>query len=70
MSKQNGEKHYPRFSPSEWIPLTPPRLFIDQETGEVQVRAGFRNRYTGKIKTFWREASIEEIESGEIDQTV
>jgi hypothetical protein len=59
----------PRFSPStsdEWIPLTPPRLFIDKETGEVQVRAGFRNRYTGKIKTFWREASIEEIQSGEI----
>jgi hypothetical protein len=59
----------PRFSPTtsdEWIPLTPPRLFIDQETGEVQVRAGFRNRYTGKIKTFWREASIEEIQSGEI----
>jgi hypothetical protein len=59
----------PRFSPStsdEWIPLTPPRLFIDKETGEVQVRAGFRNRYSGKIKTFWREASIEEIQRGEI----
>lgn len=70
MSKQNGENHYPRFSPPDWIPLTPPRLWVDPETGEVQVRAGFRNRYTGKIKTFWREARIEEIESGEIDQTV
>ena len=53
-----------KFNPSDWLPCTPARLYLNRETGEVAIRAGFRNRYTGKIKTFEREATIEEIEAG------
>jgi hypothetical protein len=47
-----------------WTRLSPPLLFIDPETGEVTVRAAFKHKVSGKIKTFEREATIEEIEKG------
>jgi hypothetical protein len=48
-----------------WTRLTRPRLHIDPETGEVTVRAAFRHKVSGKIRTWQREATIEEIERGE-----
>jgi hypothetical protein len=48
-----------------WERLSRPRLHVDKETGEVTVRAAFRHKVSGKIKTFQREASAEEIEKME-----
>jgi hypothetical protein len=42
-----------------WTRLSKPRLHIDPETGEVTVRAAFRHKVSGKIRTWQREATIE-----------
>jgi hypothetical protein len=46
---------------SDWQKFTTARMYVDQVTGEVQVRAGFKHKVTGKIRVWWRPASEEEI---------
>jgi hypothetical protein len=51
----------PAFNIHDWSKFTPSRMYLDPATGEVQVRAGFKNKKTGKIRVLWRVASEEEI---------
>jgi hypothetical protein len=56
------------FNPKDWRLHTRPRLVVDKESGEVYVSAGFKHRLTGKVKEWRREATLEEIETGQPGQ--